>query len=113
MVKSLPEAYGEDNWPSEEDYIDLTKMAATGPKVYHFVSPQDYVCSAKQAQELADTIPTFIKKYEYSCNSSHDWFVVRGTGQLKLLKEMVVALGGIRAITVGALATIATLLSLF
>ena len=113
MLKVFPKTYAEGSFPTKEDLIDFTKVKTTGPQVYHFVAPADITCSAKQADTLAEALPTFAKTYNYSCEGvGHEWFGFRGLGQQKFMKDMIILLGA-NALTLSSVAITVSAMALF
>ena len=113
MLKEMPENYGEGSYPTKDDFLDFTKVKATGPGVYHFVAPADTTCTEEQADTLADALQTYKKTYDYSCEGvGHEWFAFRGAGQEKFMKDMIIVLGA-NALTLGAVAVAVSAMALF
>ena len=103
MLKKAPAAYVDGEWPAESDFFDFSKVKTTGPKVYHFLVADDAECYVESAKKVLADLPTTAGEYDYSCETSHEWFLARGAGQKKWLKDMVIVLGA-KALAVGTMA---------
>ena len=90
MLKQVQRPYNPATPPGADAYLDLSQIKGTD--VYHFTSLNDLTCSAAQAATLESIIPTFVDKKEYGCDSSHEWFTVRGMGQKQFIQDVVDAL---------------------